>query len=69
MIRYNSCIRCGSESVDKVVVNTTLKLNYPPKEREYFNPASQRIISPTDALVCKECGHIELFFDWDKANF
>ena len=66
MIKYNTCIRCGSENVDNLMVNTRVSLNYP--EEKHFGVISQKILNPTDALVCKDCGHIELLIDWDKTK-
>lgn len=66
MVKYDTCIRCGSNNVDKLLVNTRLSMNYP--EEMHYGVVSQRVINPTDALVCKECGHIELIIDWDKAR-
>lgn len=66
MLKYNTCIRCGSDNVDKLMVNTRINLNYP--EEKHYGIVSQRVITPTDALVCKECGHIEFIFDWDNGK-
>ena len=66
MIKYESCVRCGSSEIDKLAVNTCVKLNYPKKKDAYSTIISQRVITPTDALVCKKCGHVEFFIDWDK---
>ena len=65
MIKYNMCIRCNSENTERLAVNSRLILQFPEKVVPYSGIRTQREISPTDALVCKECGHIELFFDWD----
>ena len=64
MIKYNNCIRCNSENIDKIKVNSIIHLNYP--EEKNFGRTTQKVITPTDAIVCKECGHIEFFIDWDK---
>ncbi|MBP3436175.1 MAG: hypothetical protein J6K62_07620 [Clostridia bacterium] len=64
MIKYDTCIRCGSQNVDKLKVNTRVSMNYP--EQKYYGVTGQRVISPTDSLVCKDCGHIELFIDWTE---
>lgn len=66
MVKYNDCIRCGSRNLDKLMVNSIISLNYPEENR--YGQTTQRIIYPTDALVCKECGHIEFFFDWKKSR-
>lgn len=65
MIKYDTCIRCGSKKLDKLKVNSRISLYYPEEKRRGI--ITQRVIEPTDALVCKECGHIEIFFDWEKA--
>ncbi len=66
MIKYNTCIRCGSENLDSLKVNTRISLNYPEQKNLYSGSVSQRILTPTTALVCKDCGHIEFFLDWDN---
>ena len=66
MIDFKNCIRCGSKNIDKLMVNTRMKMNYPKKEVTLFRTITQRVIEATDALVCKDCGHIELFIDWKK---
>ena len=62
MIEFNNCLRCGSENIDKLKVNARINMNYP--EQSAFGVISQRVIEATDALVCKDCGHIEFFIDW-----
>ena len=47
VIRYNNCIRCNSDNIEKLSVNTHIALT-------------------TDAILCKDCGHIELFIDFTK---
>ena len=64
MIKYDSCIRCNSKNIDKVYVNKFLDLTYP--EKKVMGKNIQKIINPTDAIVCKDCGHIELFVDYSK---
>ena len=66
MIDFKNCIRCGSKNIDKLMVNTRMKMNYPEKKSLYSGTIAQRVIEATDALVCKDCGHIELFIDWKK---
>ena len=67
MLKFDTCIRCGSHNVDKLMVNTRISLNYP--EEKQYGVISQKIVNPTDALVCKECGHIEFFVDWNKIRY
>lgn len=66
MIKFKKCIRCGSEKTDLLFVNTRISLNYPEERSPYGGVISQKTVNPTDALVCKECGHIEFFIDWDR---
>lgn len=66
MNKYDDCIRCGSKNIDIVQVNTRIDLNYPEERR--MGTISQRVINPSDAIVCKDCGHIELFIDITKLN-
>ena len=32
MIDFKNCIRCGSKNIDKLMVNTRMKMNYPEKK-------------------------------------
>lgn len=64
MKRYKTCIRCDSTNIDKVKVNTRINLCYP--EERGMGCITQRILNPTDAVVCKECGHIEFFVNWTE---
>lgn len=64
MIIYDNCIRCNSNIIDKLSVNTHIALNYP--EERSMGIITQKVITPTDAMVCKDCGHIELFIDSSK---
>ncbi len=66
MINCKNCLRCGSENTDKLMVNTRINLNYPEEKSVYTRTITQRVVEATDALVCKDCGHIELFIDWEK---
>ncbi len=66
MIKYDSCIRCESKNIEKLMINTAFRMNYPPQKAQYPFAEKQRVIQPTNALVCNECGHVELFIDWDK---
>ena len=68
MIKYQTCIRCNSENVDLLKTNSIVRLNYPEKKNVYTGLKTQTVIYPTDALVCKECGHIEFFIDWEEAG-
>ena len=68
MIKFADCIRCGSKNVDSLMVNSFIRLNYPEKKNQYTGAISQKIVEATDALVCKDCGHIELFIDWSRGN-
>ena len=27
---------------------------------------TQKVVNPTDAVLCKDCGHFELFIDFTK---
>ena len=65
MIKYKTCIRCGSEKTDLLSVNSRFLLNYPEVKNPYGG-ATQRVVQPTDALICKDCGHVELFIDWER---
>lgn len=61
MIKFDSCIRCGSKNMDKLKVNTQISLNYPEQKNPYTGSVSQTIIYPKEALVCRDCGHTEFF--------
>ncbi|MBQ3531508.1 MAG: hypothetical protein IJA05_06270 [Oscillospiraceae bacterium] len=66
MINFTNCIRCGSKNIDKLMVNTRVRINYPEKRNPYTGSITQEVLEATDALVCKDCGHIEFFIDWEK---
>lgn len=66
MIEFNKCVRCGSENIEKLKVNTRIDLNYPEEKQAYSRVITQKIVNPTDALFCNDCGHIELFIDIEK---
>lgn len=66
MIKYDSCIRCTSKNIDRLTVSSNTVLYYP--EIIQNGSKRQRQIIPTNALVCKDCGHIEFVFDWEKSN-
>ena len=65
MLKFNTCMRCNSEDVEYISVNSRIELNFPEERDPYTAIITQRVINPSDALVCKACGHIELFIDWD----
>lgn len=62
----DNCVCCGSKNIEKVGVNTRVELIYPDVRR--LGAVTQRVITPSDALVCKECGHVEFFIDVSKLN-
>ena len=66
MSNHDTCIRCNSKNLDKLFVNIRISLNYPEEKNRYIGVISQKIINPTDALVCKDCGHIEFLFIPEK---
>ena len=35
MINFTNCIRCGSKNIDKLMVNTRVRINYPEKRNPY----------------------------------
>ncbi len=51
---------------ENIMVNSRLSLNYP--EEKHYGLISQKVLNPTDAIVCKECGHIEFIIDWEKCQ-
>lgn len=64
MIKFDNCLRCGSINIEKLKVNARINMNY-PEQRSCFG-VTQRVIEATDALVCKDCGHIEFLVDWEN---
>lgn len=66
MIKYTDCLRCGSKNTDKTTVNTRISLNYPEEKDYYAGITSQRVITPTDAIICNDCGHIEFYINLTK---
>lgn len=57
MIKCNDCCRCGSTNVIKLIVSTNIALYYEDSN------GTQWPKSPSDAMLCKDCGHIEFFRD------
>ena len=66
MIKYDTCIRCNSKNIEQLTVNSRLSLNAAEKKDKYSGLITQKVYNPTDAILCNDCGHIELFLDWDK---
>lgn len=55
MINYKNCIRCGKDNTELLMVNTRICLNF-KENRNSFGVIEQRVIEPTNAMVCKDCG-------------
>lgn len=56
----------NGDSKSQSIMEKNIALNYP--EKKSMGIITQRVITPTDAMVCKDCGHIELFIDTSKLN-
>lgn len=65
-MKIEKCIRCGSKNITICMVNSRIILN--GEKTKYLGVESQKIYEPTDAVICKECGHIEFIIDWDKVR-
>lgn len=63
-MKIEECIRCRSKDVITCMVNTRITLN--GEKTKAFGVESQKKYEPTDAVICRECGHIEFILDWDK---
>ena len=55
-------LRCGNSNLEKCKVNTRIALN--GQETQRYGVISQIVYQPTDALICHDCGHVELFVDF-----
>ena len=66
MIKYKTCIRCNSENIELLKINSRLNLNAPEKKDRYSGRITQTVYNPTDAILCKDCGHVELLIDWNS---
>ena len=65
-MKIEECIRCRSDNIIICMVNSRITLN--GEKTKSLGVESQKIYEPTDAVICKECGHIEFIFDWDKVH-
>ena len=65
MIKYEKCLCCGSDKIEKGYVNTHIAING-PEEKWPFGGSNQPIYSPTDGFICKDCGYVAFFLDWEK---
>lgn len=68
MRKHNTCLRCNSENVLVLKVNTSISLNGKEEKNLYTGCITQKIYKPSDAFVCKDCGHVEFFLDPDYIN-
>jgi hypothetical protein len=66
MIKYEKCMYCGSDKIEKGYVNTHIAINGP--ERAEYGVTSQIVYSPTDGFICKDCGYVAFFLDWEKTR-
>ena len=60
MIYYLKCTYCGSENIERAIVNARLPLNG-SEIREPYRAPYQHVYNPTDAFICRDCGHIDFF--------
>ena len=58
-----TCLRCGGQNLIFSKVNTNIQL-VQQEVNQSFGPTIQYNITPTDGVVCKDCGHIEFVYDW-----
>ena len=66
MIKYEKSLCCGSDKIEKGYVNTRFAINGP--ERTEYGVTSQKVYSPTDGFICKDCGYVAFFLDWEKTR-
>ena len=65
-MNIEECIRCSSKNIITCYVNTRISLK--GEEIEQFGVTSQKMYEPTNAIICKDCGHIELLLDWNQGK-
>lgn len=63
MIEAKECLRCKSNNV---ILTPNVHISIYGENEKDCGVIVQKNYSPTDALICKDCGHIELFIDWSK---
>lgn len=63
-MNYEKCLCCGGTEFETGYVNTQININGP--EERSFGVISQKVYKPTDAFICKNCGYVALFLDWDR---
>ncbi len=67
MVKYEKCLCCGSDKIEKGYVNTRIPING-PEEKWPYGGSSQKVYEPTDGFICKECGYMAFFLDWGKTR-
>ena len=53
MIKYEKCMCCGSDKIEKGYVNARIPING-PEEKWPYGGSSQKVYEPTDGLICKD---------------
>jgi predicted nucleic-acid-binding Zn-ribbon protein len=66
MDEKRKCLRCGSTNTKPSNLQSTGKIYIRPKDAKLS--AVLRTGVPVDAIVCLDCGHIELITDPAKAK-
>ena len=60
------------ETIDIAIIKSYSELSLAVRHNLSLFPNNLVVLQdekdPTDALVCKDCGHIELLIDWDKTK-
>lgn len=60
------CLRCNSTNVKPSVMQSTGKIYSRPKESKFTTVFTTG--APVSALICLDCGHVEMFVDTEKAK-
>jgi len=60
------CMRCGSTNVTPSELQSTGKIYSRPKSAKLLTVLTTG--APVSALICLDCGHLELMVDAEKAK-
>ena len=66
MSEEKTCLRCGGSNLKSGAVQSTGKVYFRPDDYKSVALFTTGVL--IDALVCFECGHLELVVNADKAS-
>jgi len=66
MGKGKKCLRCGSKNLTPADFESTGKIYSRPKDAKFVSVLKTGVM--VDALICLDCGHIDLAVNVDKAK-